>query len=70
MLLTVLFPGLSLLLHKRPGLGVFCLLLQVTLVGWLIGVPLAARNLLLERRRQRRSGQWGKASTKAQRFLY
>lgn len=70
MLLTVLFPGLSLLLHKRPGLGVLLLLLQVTLVGWLIGVPLAARNLLLERRRQRRSGQWLKASTKAQRFLY
>ena len=70
MLLTVLFPGLSLLLHKRPGLGVLLLLLQVTLVGWLIGVPLAARNLRLERRRQRRSGQWLQATTKAQRFLY
>lgn len=70
MLLTVLFPGLSLLLHKRPGLGVLLLLLQVTLVGWLIGVPLAARNLLLERRRQRRSGQWVRSSTKAQRFFY
>ena len=70
MLLTVLFPGLSLLMHKRPGLGVLLLLLQLTLVGWLIGVPLAARNLRLERRRQRRSGQWLKTSTKAQRFLY
>jgi hypothetical protein len=70
MLLTVLFPGLSLLLHKRPGLGVLLLLLQVTLVGWLIGVPLAARNLQLERRRYRRSGQWLQATTKAQRFLY
>jgi hypothetical protein len=72
MLLTVLFPGLSLLMHKRPGLGVLLLLLllQVTLVGWLIGVPLAARNLRLERRRQRRSGQWLRAATKAQRFLY
>lgn len=70
MLLTVLFPGLSLLLHKRPGLGVLLLLLQVTLVGWLIGVALAARNLRLERRRQRRSGQWLSASMKAQRFLY
>jgi hypothetical protein len=70
MLLTVLFPGLSLLMHKRPRLGVLLLLLQVTLVGWLIGVPLAARNLRLERRRQRRSGQWLRAATKAQRFLY
>ncbi|RZK36144.1 MAG: YqaE/Pmp3 family membrane protein [Hymenobacter sp.] len=70
MLLTVLFPGLSLLLHKRPRLGVLLLLLQVTLVGWLIGVPLAARNLLLERRRQRRNGQWVRSSTKAQRFFY
>jgi hypothetical protein len=70
MLLTVLFPGLSLLMHKRPGLGVLLLLLQVTLVGWLIGVPLAARNLRPERRRQRRSGQWLRAATKAQRFLY
>jgi hypothetical protein len=70
MLLTVLFPGLSLLLHKRPALGIFLLLLQVTLVGWFIGVPLAARNLRLERRRQRRSGQWVSSSTKAQRFFY
>lgn len=70
MLLTVLFPGLSLVLHKRPGLGLLMLLLQVTLVGWLIGVPLAARNLRLERRRQRRSGQWLMAPTKAQQFLY
>lgn len=70
MLLTVLFPGLSLLLHKRPGLGVLLLLLQVTVVGWLIGVPLAARNLRLERRCQRRSGQWLRDATKAQRFLY
>ena len=70
MLLTVLFPGLSLLLYKRPGLGLLLLLLQLTLVGWLIGVPLAARNLWLERRRQRRSGQWLRAATKTQRFFY
>jgi hypothetical protein len=70
MVLMVLFPGLSLLLHKRPALGVCLLLLQLTLVGWIVGVPLAARNLTLERRRQRRSGQWLRASTKAQRFLY
>lgn len=70
MLLTVLFPGLSLLLHKRPRLGVLLLLLQLTLVGWLVGVPLAARNLRREHRRQRRSGQWLGAAAKAQRFLY
>ena len=70
MLLMILFPGLSLLLHKRPGLGVLLLLLQLTLVGWLIGVPVAARNLRLERRRQRRHGQWLATTTKAQRLLY
>ena len=70
MLVMVLFPGLSLVLHKRPGLGILLLLLQLTLVGWLLGVPLAARNLRLERRRQRRSGQWLGTTTKVQRLLY
>lgn len=70
MLLTVLLPGLSLVLHKRPGLGVLLLLLQLTLVGWLIGVPVAVRNLRLERRRQRRSGQWLGTTTPAQRLFY
>jgi hypothetical protein len=70
MLLTVLFPGLSLLLHKRPGLGMLLLFLQLTLVGWLLGVPLAARNLKQERRRQRRSGQRRRASTTLWQFLY
>ena len=70
MLLTVLVPGLSLVLHKRPRLGILLLLLQLTLVGWLLGMPLAARNLRLERRRQRRSGQWLGTTTKVQRFLY
>jgi hypothetical protein len=70
MLLTVLLPGLSLVLHKRPGLGILLLLVQLTLVGWLIGVPVAARNLRLERRRQRRSGQWLHAATATQRLLY
>lgn len=56
MILIVLFSGLSLLFCKRPKLGIILLLLQITLVGWLIGVPLAAHNLLLERRHRRRSG--------------
>jgi len=70
MLLIILFPGLSLILHNRPKLGALLLLLQLTLIGWLIGMPLAARNLKLERRRQRRSGHWLQASTPALRFLY
>ncbi|QKG55111.1 hypothetical protein [Hymenobacter sp. BRD67] len=58
------------MLHKRPGLGLLLLVLQLTLVGWLIGVPVAARHLRLERRRQRRSGQWLGTTTQAQRWLY
>ena len=54
MLLTVLFPGLSLLFNRRPGLGGVCLLLQPTLVGWVVGAVLAGRNLRRQRRRRRR----------------
>ncbi len=70
MLLTVLFPGLSLIMHKRPGLGALLLVLQVTLIGWLIGALVAARNLKRERRRQRRSGHWLSTYSTAQRLLY
>jgi hypothetical protein len=56
MLLTVLFPGLSLLFNRRPGLGGVFLLLQPTLVGWALGAVVAGRNLRRQRRRRRHSG--------------
>ena len=61
MLLTVLFPGLSLLFNRRPGLGSVFLLLQPTLVGWVVGAVLAGRNLRRQRRRRRHSGARARA---------
>jgi hypothetical protein len=69
MLLTVLFPGLSLIIHQRPGLGSLVVILQLTLVGWPIGTVVAGQHLHRQRRRQRRSGHWGTHSFFAQ-LLY
>jgi hypothetical protein len=52
MLLAYLLPSLSLAFNRRPYLGIFLLLLQPTLVAWIVGAPLAARNLKHQRRRR------------------
>lgn len=61
MLLAILLPGLSLWRHRRPGRGLLCLLLQLTLLGWPLGAYLALRNRKYQRRR-RRAGhpEWAK----------
>ena len=53
MLLAYLLPGLSLAFNRRPYLGVLLLLLQPTLIAWIVGAPLAARTLKRQRRRRR-----------------
>lgn len=53
MLLAYLFPGLSLAFNRRPGLGMLLLVLQPTLIGWVVGAPVAVKNLKRQRRRRR-----------------
>jgi hypothetical protein len=55
MWLAVLFPGISLMRHRRRTQGILFLLLQPTLVGWLIGVWVAMRNLKRQARRRYKS---------------
>lgn len=57
MLFAYLLPGLSLAFNRRPGLGVLLLVLQPTLVGWLVGARLAVHNLRRQRRRRRHQRQ-------------
>jgi hypothetical protein len=57
MLVAYLLPGLSLALNRRPGLGLLLLVLQPTLIGWIVGVPVAVKNLQRQRRRRRRQGR-------------
>jgi hypothetical protein len=52
MLLAFLLPGLSLWRNRRPKLGVLFLLLQPTLIGWVIGLVVARRNVQRQRRRR------------------
>ncbi|WP_125916789.1 YqaE/Pmp3 family membrane protein [Hymenobacter coccineus] len=53
MLLAYLLPGLSLAFNRRPGLGILLLVLQPTLIGWIVGAPVAAEHLRRQRRRRR-----------------
>ncbi|MGI4742598.1 MAG: hypothetical protein ACRYG7_46155 [Janthinobacterium lividum] len=53
MLLAYLLPGLSLAFNRRPGLGMLLLVLQPTLIGWIVGAPVAAKHLRRQRRRRR-----------------
>lgn len=53
MLLAYLLPGLSLTLNRRLGLGMLLLVLQPTLIGWVVGAPVAVKNLKRQRRRRR-----------------
>lgn len=34
-LVALIFPGLAMILAGKPGQGLFCILLQLTLIGWL-----------------------------------
>ena len=56
MLFAYLLPGLSLAFNRRPGLGMLLLVLQLTLIGWVVGVPMAVKNLKRQRRRRRHQG--------------
>jgi hypothetical protein len=56
MLFAYLLPALSLALNKRPALGLFLLVLQPTIVGWIIGILIAPKNLRRQRRRRRHRG--------------
>jgi hypothetical protein len=54
MWLACLFPGISLLMNRRPGLGTLFLLLQPTIIGWVIGAVVAVYRVReLQQRRQR-----------------
>jgi hypothetical protein len=57
MLFAYLLPGLSLALNRRFGLGLLLLVLQPTLIGWIVGVPVAVKNLQRQRRRRRHQGR-------------
>ena len=57
MLLAYLLPGLSLAFNRRPGLGMLLLVLQPTLIGWVVGAPVAIKNLKRQRRRRRHQQQ-------------
>jgi hypothetical protein len=57
MLLAYLLPGLSLAFNRRPGLGMLLLVLQPTLIGWVVGAPVAVKNLRRQRRRRRHQRQ-------------
>jgi hypothetical protein len=50
--LALWLPGLSLYRNRRPKLGLFMLLVQPTLIGWLVGILLARRNLKRQARRR------------------
>lgn len=53
MLFAYLLLGLPLVFNRRPGLGMLLLVLQPTLVGWLVGARVAVQNLKRQRRRRR-----------------
>lgn len=57
MLFAYLLPGLSLAFNRRPGLGIILLVLQPTLIGWIVGASVAAKNLKRQRRRRRHQRQ-------------
>ena len=57
MLLAYLLPGLSLAFNRRPGLGMLLLVLQPTLIGWVVGASVAVKNLRWQRRRRRHQRQ-------------
>jgi hypothetical protein len=57
MLLAYLLPGLSLAFNRRPGLGMLLLVLQPTLIGWVVGTSVAVKNLRRQRRRRRHQQQ-------------
>lgn len=57
MLCAYLLPGLSLAFNRRPGLGLVLLVLQPTLLAWVVGAPLAVKNLKQQRRRRRHQGR-------------
>lgn len=53
MLLAIFLPGVSLLRRRRPKLGILFLVLQLTLVGWLVGAFVAVKNEKRQRTRRR-----------------
>ena len=67
MLLATLIPGLFLYRHRRQGLGLLCLLLQLTLVGWPLASFLAIRRLYqIQSRQHSRSLRHWLAATQMQ----
>jgi hypothetical protein len=53
MLLAYPVPGLSLLKRRRPKLGILFLLLQFTIINWVIEIFIAARNEKRQHTRRR-----------------
>lgn len=55
MWLAFIFPGISLFMNRRRGLGVLFLVLQPTVIGWLVGAVVAVRRVRELQQRRRRS---------------
>jgi|GEM_PF-2149885 len=55
MWLAYIFPGISLFINRRRGLGILFLLLQPTIIGWIIGAVVAVHRMRELQRRRRRS---------------
>ena len=53
MWLAYIFPGISLFMNRRQGLGILFLLLQPTVIGWIIGAVVAVRRVRKLQRRRR-----------------
>ena len=54
-LLAVLLPWLSFMLRGKILIGIFCLILQVTVIGWLPAAIWAVASLLDDRNKKRLS---------------
>ena len=56
MLLAILFPGLSMIFHGHLLKGILCIVLQITLIGWIPaaiwGVASRSQDLAEKRHRQ------------------
>lgn len=61
-MLAYLLPGLSLMFNGRPFSGLFMLLIQISGIGWLIGIWMATNNLK-ERAAERRHRETLQAMT-------
>ncbi len=55
MWLAYIFPGISLFMNRRRGLGILFLLLQPTIIGWVVGAVVAVYRVRELQRRRRRS---------------